>query len=222
MQLTEKYRPRSWDDLVGQDKAKGIARRLIERAGFDRGAFWIDCAGENNSGIGKSSLAWLLARTLADDWMIRDVSGSELTMTALKDFEVSAHLCAPSLVKPFRVLLVDEAHAIPAATVDRLLKFLECLPRHCAVIFTTTRKVDEGLFGDDAGPFASRCTRLRLTNQGVSEAFAARAQWIARQEDLDGAPIEKYVKLVRECKNNMRAVVQRIEAGEMIESGGAA
>ena len=215
MMLHEKYRPRAWGDLVGQERAVKTARRLIERPGFQCGAFWIECAGDNCSGTGKTSLAWLIARTLADDFFIRPISGSDLTRSALRDIEQSAYLTTWAETKPFRVLIVDEAHAIPSSCVDALLKFLEALPKHFVVIFTTTRKVDQGLFGDDCGPFASRCYQIRLTNQGLAEAFAKRAKSIAKAEGLDGKPLSAYVRLVQTSKNNLRAVIQRIEAGAM-------
>ncbi len=89
------------------------------------------------------------------------------------------------------------------------------------VIFTTTRAVDEGLFGADCGPFASRTIRLSLTNQGLAEPFAARVREIAQAEGLDGRPIGEYVKLLKSCKNNMRQALQRVEAGEMLAGGAA-
>ncbi len=52
--LYERYRPKQWSDLVGQDKAVRLVRRIIERDPCDRGAFWIEGAGDNNSGIGKT------------------------------------------------------------------------------------------------------------------------------------------------------------------------
>ena len=138
MQLYEKYRPRDWSDLVGQDKAVSMVRRILERPGFDRGAFWIECGGENNSGVGKTSLAWLIAGTLADDFFIEPINGARLDKPAVKRIEQSAWLSTWSSVKPCRVWIVDEAHAISAGAVDALLPFLESLPKHSCMIFTTT------------------------------------------------------------------------------------
>ncbi len=215
MMLHEKYRPREWADLVGQDKAVAIARRIIERTGFDRGAFFIDCAGSNNSGTGKSSLAWVIASTLADPFFITELPGAKMDKAAVAEIERSAHLCSWSADKPFRVWIVNEAHAVTQGAVDLLLTFLEALPRHCVVIFTTTRQPDEELFGTDNGPLYSRCHCIRLTNQGIAEPFARRVKSIAEAEGLDGQPMAKYVALIRQCKNNMRRALQLIEAGEL-------
>ena len=216
MMLHDKYRPNDWTDLVGQDKAVAIARRIIERPGFDRGAFFIDCAGSNNSGTGKSSLASVIASTLADPFFITQIPGAKLDKAAVADIERTAYLCSWSADKPYRVWIVNEAHAVTQGAVDLLLTFLETLPRHCVVILTTTRQPDAELFGTDNGPLYSRCHCLRLTNQGLAEPFARRVKSIAQAEGLDGQPIEKYLALIRDCKNNMRRALQRIEAGEML------
>jgi len=218
MMLYQKYRPATWADFVGQDKAAARVRRIIERQDFDRGAFWIEAAGANNSGIGKTSLAWIIARSLADDFFITELDGGRCDKRAVEDMERASRTMTWCASKPFRVWIVNEAHAVTQGAVDAFLTFLEALPRHCVVIFTTTRRVEEGLFGDmDSGPFASRCHRITLTNQGLAQAFAERARMIAQAEGLDGRPVEAYVKLVQTCKNNMRAVLQRIEAGEMCD-----
>lgn len=217
MMLYQKYRPASWAEFVGQPKAVKVVRRIIERPEFDRGAFWIEAAGSNNSGVGKTTLAWLIARQLADDFFITELDGGKCDKRAVDEIERSAHVRAWSADKPFKVWIVNESHSMTQGAVDALLTFLEGLPTHTVVIFTTTRAVDSGLFGDhDSGPFASRCHCVTLTNQGLAQAFAERAKMIAEAEKLDGQPIASYVKLVQSCKNNFRAVLQRIEAGEMV------
>lgn len=216
--IYRQYRPTSWDEYVGQPKAVRTVRRIIERPGFDRGAFWIEAAGANNSGVGKTTLAWLIASHLADDFFINKLDGSRCNKAAVEDMERTARLATWNTDRPFRAWIIDEAHAMTQGAVDALLTFLEAMPRNTLVVFTTTRRVCEDLFGDrDSGPFASRCHRVTLTNQGLAQAFAERARMIAQTEGLDGRPIAEYVKLVKDCKNNMRAVLQRIEGGVMSE-----
>ena len=114
MTLEQKHRPQTWDQYVGQAKAVAKVRRIIDRPGFDRGAFWIEASGANNSGVGKTTLAWLIAHQLADDFFITELSGSKVDKRAVEEIESSAHLTTWG-TKPFRVWVVNEAHAMTKA-----------------------------------------------------------------------------------------------------------
>lgn len=117
-----------------------------------------------------------------------------------------------------RAYIINEAHGLRRDSIRQLLVMLERLPSHCVVVFTTTNEGQGKLFDDcdDASPLISRCVEIALSRRELAKAFAQRALEIARAEELDGRPIEDYIKLARKCGNNMRAMLQKIEAGEMI------
>ncbi|HYH82280.1 MAG TPA: hypothetical protein VEX86_20895, partial [Longimicrobium sp.] len=118
-----------------------------------------------------------------------------------------------------RVWIVNEAHGLSKRVVRQLLVWLERLPSHVAVIFTTTNDGQAALFEgtEDAHPLLSRCTLVPLARRDLAKAFAERARTIAQAEGLDGGkPVEKWVRLVQDCKNNLRAVLQAVDAGEML------
>ena len=145
------------------------------------------------------------------------VIGDEVTAVVLRQLSDDLHLYGGG-ERGGRAWIINEAHGLRKPIIRAFDGILERLPSHCVVLFTTNRGGHEKLFEDDIEPDAllSRCHPLALTNQGLAKLFAARAREIAIAEGLNGRPEADYVKLVQRCKNNMRAVLQAIEAGKML------
>lgn len=208
MQLHEKYRPKTLADMAGQVEAVALIRRIVGRPGWDGDAFWIT----GPSGSGKTTLANVLATTYADPFDIQDLTGAKCDIDAVRELEQTLNLASFG-PKGWRAVIVNEAQAMTPRAVQGWLPLLEPLPRRRLVLFTSTQSLDGSLFGDFTEPFSSRVKVVRLV-QDV-DGFAARAKKIAAHEGLDGQPLEAYRRLVRQCHFNMRAVLQRIESGEM-------
>jgi len=212
MNLWETYRPTEWADLLGQDRAKQIIAMLRPR-GLGGRAYWI----KGKPGIGKTTTAYLLAGEIADPYYIQEYDAGDLTPAKLKELERELQQYGGLFGgKRGRAVLVNEAHGLRRDAVRQLLVLLERLPEYVVFIFTTTLEGQETFEGlDDASPLLSRCIEIKLTDQGLAEPFARRAQEIARIENLDGRPLTAYLNLVKQCRNNMRSVLSKIECGEM-------
>ena len=212
--LYEQYRPKQWNDLVGQDKL--LARiAVLRRRGLVGRVFWVT----GDSGTGKTTVARLISAEVADPFAVIEMDAQDVSMDRVREFE---RMCQfKPIGKGCHVLIVNEAHGLSSKVVSRLQTVLEHEPvqRNSTWIFTTTFQGQQSLFDTrmDACPFLSRATELTLEHgEDVVLAFAVRARMIARGEQLDGQPLDAYVQLVRDCKCNMRRVLQRIDSGEML------
>lgn len=215
MNLYESNRPRSLDAVIGQPKACAMLRGLIERGAIGGKAFWLS----GNSGIGKTTLARIIARELADEFYVAEYDSADAFLQA--DFDrFSDTMQCRSFGKGGRALIINEAHGLRPAIVRQMLGLLERIPSHCVIVFTTTKDGQESLFEDelDAGPLLSRCVSIQLTNQGIAQAAAPMLQRIAREAGLDGQPVDEYVKLMRRVANNIRKALVEIESGAMLKA----
>lgn len=209
--LYEKYRPKEWSEVLGQQKAiKAV--KLLAAKGLKGRCFWLS----GQSGTGKTTIARLIAAEVADVHFITEIDAGTLSVSGLAKIEADMHYYAPG--KGGRCYIINEAHGLSRPVIRQFLVLLERVPAHCTVVFTTTVEGQKLLFTnkEDTSPLLSRCIAIELARRDLAGVFAARAQQIADKEGLNGQPIEKYVKLVQTCRNNFRAVLQAVESGKML------
>ncbi len=218
VKLVDKWRPKTWSEVVGQAKVLRQIECIRKTEGLGGQAYWVS----GQSGQGKTTIARLLAAEIADQWGTDEINGTDLTLELCREIAKSMHLTRiGGNGKTGRAWIVNEAHGMTKGVVRELLTMLEPskgLPANFMLVFTTT-KDGNALFEDanlDAHPLTSRCKVLTLTSQGLARPFAELVKRVAQAEGLDGQPIEKYVRLLQDCKNNLREALQCVAMGEMM------
>jgi len=212
--LADKYRPQTWSDVAGNDKA-------VERiADLAAGAFDTDDSLvlllTGPAGVGKSTIARLVAKTLgAADCHVDIIPAGKCTAERVREVEDTLGHTA-MFGSGWKVAIVEEVDKVSPQAQSLWLTLLETMPRKCCVIFTSNTKHDE-LFGGIDSPFVSRTYPVWFTTQGLATSDgkpgpgATRVKWIAQQEGINGKPDDYYVGLIRACKGNIRAAIHRME-----------
>lgn len=203
---TEKYRPRTLEEVVGQEPT--VARLVAYREAKEMGHLLF--AGP--PGVGKTACAVALVRGMfPEDWRANflelnasDERGIHVVRESIKSFARSA----PSGSARFRTLFLDEADMLTADAQAALRRTMERFSPTCRFILSanTSARIIE--------PIQSRCALFRFRPLG-GEAMKGRLRHIARQEGLELAP-DGLDALVHLAEGDLRRAINSLQGASLL------
>jgi DNA polymerase-3 subunit gamma/tau len=201
--LARKYRPSSFEDLIGQDAVVRTVSNAFETGRIPQA--WI-LTGVR--GVGKTTTARILARALNYELPDGSVKGPTIHMPVpgvhcqaimesrhmdVLEMDAASHTgvddvrqindsvrYAPASAR-YKVYIIDEVHMLSTAAFNAFLKTLEEPPEHAKFVFATTeiRKVPVTVL--------SRCQRFDLRRVEADVLMAHLAN-IAAKENVEAEP----------------------------------
>ncbi len=216
--LARKYRPATFDDLIGQDAMVRTISNAFEAGRIPQA--WI-LTGVR--GVGKTTTARILARALNYELPNGSITAPTVTMPALGvhceaimesrhldviEMDAASHNSvddvrqindairyAPVSAR-YKVYILDEVHMLSGAAFNALLKTLEEPPPHAKFIFATTeiRKVPITVL--------SRCQRFDLRRVDAAR-LVEHLQGIAAKEAIKAEP-EALALIARAAEGSVR------------------
>ena len=115
--LATKYRPKTFEDVIGQSRSIKILQNQIEKNTLRQG--YLFCG---SAGTGKTTLARILANAINADIVEIDAASNN-GVDNIRDLRESVKF------KPFghekRVYIIDEVHMLSTGAFNALLKVLE-------------------------------------------------------------------------------------------------
>ncbi len=191
--LYRKWRPKTFDDLVGQDAISTTLKHQV--AGGKLSHAYLFCG---TRGTGKTSSAKILAKAVncispqegnpccecdicrgIEEESLLDVTeidaASNSGVDNIRELREEAHFTP--VAGKYRVYIIDETHMLSVGAFNALLKILEEPPEHVIFILATTElhKVPATIL--------SRCQRFDFSRID-SATIAARLSYIAKEENI--------------------------------------
>jgi DNA polymerase-3 subunit gamma/tau len=138
MSLYQKYRPKVFADVVGQEDAITLLANLCKKVQDEQTIphAYVFCG---SHGIGKTTLARIFARELGtapDDVYELDAASTSRKIDDMREL-IESMYTLPILSK-YKVYILDEAHALTKDSSNAFLKALEEPPAHVLFILCTT------------------------------------------------------------------------------------
>ena len=191
--LYRKYRPQTFNDIVGQNHIVSVLKNAIDKNQISHAYLFY-----GSRGTGKTSIAKIFANEVNGNEIYQKENVDIIEIDAASNNGVDEVRDIKEAIKflptegKYKVYIVDEVHMLTTAAFNALLKTLEEPPAHVIFILATTEihKIPATIL--------SRCQRFEFKNLS-QEQLIDRLRYIAKEENLviEDEAIEKIAALAK-------------------------
>lgn len=196
--LSEKYRPHSFEQFVGLDKAKKVLAKFAATP-FPNAAFLF----VGPSGTGKTSIALALCEAIRGE--LHHIPSQSCNVATLEETVRQCHYVPRH--NSLHVVLVDESDQMTPAAQLAFLSKLDGTAFPPQTLFIFTANDTERL----QPRFLSRCMTLQFSSHGMAKDTASLLEriWMAEGGTADNMP--NVLRMVQDSKNNVRDAVNSLQ-----------